>query len=652
MTGEPVEKAHYERSDISVVPAAGVIGEAMVAAHPRGLRPRQVRRATRSARRATTCARYRERIARPPEAPAPARPPAPGAEPVDGGGRRRPGRSRLRRRRLGSRDGPRPRRAAGERQDRRRAAPRPAPRRRRSSTSTRSSSPRAGRPIPAIFAEEGEAGFRARERAAVESLGPPDTAPGLTRVIATGGGDAGGPAQPLVALPRPARGLAGRPAGDPRVAPQAEPRRPAARRGPRPGGDGARARGRRASASTRRPSGSTAWPRSARWRGRSSVTSRTTVTRRDRRSCARRRRSGASRSATGSRAGVGERALAALEARRAIVVSEPRAWEVGGATLAAGARRRRVRGRPDPPPARRGGEDARASSSARRGELARLRAERGDPIVAVGGGALGDAAGFVAATYLRGVPLVHVPTTLVAQLDSSIGGKTAVDLPEGKNLVGAFHQPAAIVIDVAFLGTLPARQLRAALGEAVKMARARRRAAPRAPRRARPGDGVPRGRRAFESGAFAEVVERCAWAKVEVVVADERERGATGGRITLNLGHSRRRTGSRPRPGTAGLLHGEAVAYGLRAACRIGEAVGVTPADRAAQDRGPPRPSRPGGRPAALAGRRRARGDAGGQEGEGRAPAVGPPHRGRRDRDDRRAAGAGRAGDGRRARRA
>ena len=82
-------------------------------------------------------------------------------------------------------------------------------------------------------------------------------------------------------------------------------------------------------------------------------------------------------------------------------------------------------------------------------ELARLRAERGDPLVAIGGGALGDAAGFLAATWLRGVPVIHVPTPLVAQVDASIGGKTAVDLPEGKNLVGAFHQPAAVVVDVA-----------------------------------------------------------------------------------------------------------------------------------------------------------------------------------------------------------
>ena len=198
-------------------------------------------------------------------------------------------------------------------------------------------------------------------------------------------------------------------------------------------------------------------------------------------------------------------------------------------------------------------------------ELARLRVERGEPLVAIGGGALGDAAGFLAATYLRGVPIVHVPTTLVAQIDSSIGGKTGVDLPEGKNLVGAFHQPAAVVIDVAVLRTLPERQRRAALGEAVKMAAL--------------GDERlfellettgPRSRgattAAFESGAVAELVERCAWAKVAVVLADERERDAGGGRITLNLGHSLGHA-LEAAGGYGELLHGEAVAYGLRAAC-------------------------------------------------------------------------------------
>ena len=160
--------------------------------------------------------------------------------------------------------------------------------------------------------------------------------------------------------------------------------------------------------------------------------------------------------------------------------------------------------------------------------------ERGEPLIAVGGGALGDAAGFLAATYLRGIPIIQVPTTLVAQIDSSIGGKTAVDLPEGKNLVGAFHQPAAIVIDVALLAGLPERERRAALGEAVKMAAlGDERLFELLETR---GTAIARGDPAAAAdGSLAELVERCAWAKVEVVAADEKEAAV---RIALNLGHS------------------------------------------------------------------------------------------------------------------
>ena len=214
-------------------------------------------------------------------------------------------------------------------------------------------------------------------------------------------------------------------------------------------------------------------------------------------------------------------------------------------------------------------------------ELAGLRVERSEPLVAVGGGALGDTAGFLAAVYLRGVRFIQVPTTLVAQIDSAIGGKTGVDLPEGKNLVGAFHQPSAIIIDIAMLRTLPERQMRAALGEAVKMAalgdeRLFELLEADGPAIARGDEAV------FASGVVAELVERAGWAKVEVVLADERERGASSGRITLNLGHSLGHA-FEAAGGYGGLLHGEAVAYGLRAASRIGVEAGVTPPERAAR---------------------------------------------------------------------
>src|SRR5207244_9672568 len=152
----------------------------------------------------------------------------------------------------------------------------------------------------------------------------------------------------------------------------------------------------------------------------------------------------------------------------AILVSEPGAWVPAGGTTAApladdGWAIDRVL-LPE-------GEAAKRLSVTEdgAGQLAALRAERAEPLVAIGGGALGDAAGFLAASWLRGVPVIHVPTTLVAQIDSSLGGKTGVDLAAGKNLVGAFHPPAAVVIDIAFLRSLPERQRRAALGEAVKM---------------------------------------------------------------------------------------------------------------------------------------------------------------------------------------
>ncbi|MFQ5341019.1 MAG: 3-dehydroquinate synthase [Anaerolineae bacterium] len=102
------------------------------------------------------------------------------------------------------------------------------------------------------------------------------------------------------------------------------------------------------------------------------------------------------------------------------------------------------------------------------GTLVEARLERGNPVVALGGGVVGDTAGFVAATFLRGVPLVQVPTTLLAMVDSSVGGKVGVDLPQGKNLVGAFKQPALIVADVGTLATLPEQEIRAGLAEVIK----------------------------------------------------------------------------------------------------------------------------------------------------------------------------------------
>jgi 3-dehydroquinate synthase len=205
--------------------------------------------------------------------------------------------------------------------------------------------------------------------------------------------------------------------------------------------------------------------------------------------------------------------------------------------------------------------------------LANAGVERRDLIVAVGGGALTDAAGLLAALYLRGVDWIAVPTTLAAQVDASLGGKTGVDLPEGKNLVGAFHQPQAVISDLAALRTLPVRELIAASAEAVKIAllgdvrlfTVLEEAAPRLVA----GDST-----LHDDGTLAEIVERAGWWKCRVVAADERE---SGERMSLNLGHTLGHALEQA-AGYQNLLHGEAVGYGLRAALQIGVELGVTPA--------------------------------------------------------------------------
>jgi 3-dehydroquinate synthetase/shikimate kinase len=438
-----------------------------------------------------------------------------------------------------------------------------------------------GRQIPAIFAEDGEPAFRALEREAIAALGDPDRDPEIRRVIATGGGAVVDPrnrwalyrGRASVWLDGRPEVLAQRLRRSPHVRPLVAARDPiGALR------DLAAKRERfYAAADIRTPGiaevGSVLDDLERRLGALDPVDAgRITVLLRA--------ETPIGRFVIGegiARAAVGE-SLRQASASRAVLVSEPGAWTAFGEALAAGLATDGWTVETVQLPQ---GEDAKrlAVVESAASQLARLRVERNEPLVAVGGGALGDAAGFLAATYLRGVPVIHVPTTLVAQIDASIGGKTGVDLPEGKNLLGAFHQPTAAVIDIAALRTLPERQRRAALGEAVKMAAL-------GDERLfevleRDGDAIARGdTAAFATGAVAEVVERAAMAKVAVVVADERERDAAGGRISLNLGHSLGHA-VEAAAGYGGLLHGEAVAYGLRAACAIGLAAGVTPPERA-----------------------------------------------------------------------
>ncbi len=196
--------------------------------------------------------------------------------------------------------------------------------------------------------------------------------------------------------------------------------------------------------------------------------------------------------------------------------------------------------------------------------LARQGADRDSVVVALGGGVAGDVAGFLASVYMRGVDFVQVPTTLLAQVDAAIGGKTGVNLAAGKNLVGTFHQPQAVFVDPAVLRTLPKRELRAGLYEALKC-------------------GVIRNPKIFaflethrrrvlrrDSKALAWLITECVCVKAAVVAADERERGL---RRILNFGHTvghalEAETGYRH------FLHGEAVAWGMIAATLMAERLG------------------------------------------------------------------------------
>jgi 3-dehydroquinate synthase len=196
-------------------------------------------------------------------------------------------------------------------------------------------------------------------------------------------------------------------------------------------------------------------------------------------------------------------------------------------------------------------------------ELVRAGADRGTVLVAVGGGVTGDVVGFLASIYMRGVPVFQVPTTLLGQVDSSIGGKTGVDLPEGKNLLGTFYQPSCIWMDPRFLRTLPPELFRQGMAEVIKTAMI--------------GDadlwtfleGESESIHGRDPESLHRVVEACARFKASVVEADETE---SGRRRILNFGHTvghaiERVTGFE-------MAHGDAVSVGMVAACRLSVALG------------------------------------------------------------------------------
>jgi 3-dehydroquinate synthase len=265
-------------------------------------------------------------------------------------------------------------------------------------------------------------------------------------------------------------------------------------------------------------------------------------------------------------AGSLDRAAAWLEPfagkRRLFVVADPQAWRHQGVRLQAGL----------------GGLDhlvlelEAGEENKRLSQIESLAermyaagADRGSCVVTLGGGIAGDVGGFLAASYMRGVDVIHIPTTLLAQVDAAIGGKTGVNLASGKNLVGAFHQPRLVLIDPTTLSTLPEREFRAGLFEVIKYG---------VIWSGKLFELMTAGRRevlARDPAVLEAIIAESARIKAEVVKADEREGGL---RRILNYGHT---LGHALEAETAyrKLLHGEAVAYGMIAAGRLAEALGI-----------------------------------------------------------------------------
>lgn len=249
-----------------------------------------------------------------------------------------------------------------------------------------------------------------------------------------------------------------------------------------------------------------------------------------------------------------ERAAGKLP-QRVFVLTSPDIWALWGDAFAASF--------PEPPitlflPA---GEKHKTIRSAERilREMAKAGGDRGSLLIAFGGGIVGDVGGFVAAIFMRGIRYVQVPTTFLAQVDSSVGGKTGVNLPEGKNLVGSFHHPVAVFADIDVLGTLPDRELRAGLMESVKAGIIRDRSLVRFMEE-HADDVLARDAKALE-----KVIAASIRMKASVVNKDERESGL---RMILNLGHT---VGHAIEQATRykALLHGEAVGWGMIASLYV-----------------------------------------------------------------------------------
>ena len=274
----------------------------------------------------------------------------------------------------------------------------------------------------------------------------------------------------------------------------------------------------------------------------------------------------------GSLSDVGEAISRELGGQRVAVVTTPRVAEAHYRTLATGLARVHLETHeirvPD-------GERAKTLRSAARlyDELIEIAADRDTVLVGLGGGALCDVTGFVASTYMRGVPLVQVPTTLLAQVDASVGGKTAVNHPRGKNLIGTFYQPRLVCIDPDVLATLSPRQRRCGLAEIVKVA-----AIWDAEFFAWLEENIEQTLR-LERAPLCEAIARACSIKAEVVGLDEREVGV---RALLNFGHTLGHA-IETVAGYRRVRHGEAVAMGMAFAARLSHQRGLCAAD--ARDR-------------------------------------------------------------------
>ncbi len=261
----------------------------------------------------------------------------------------------------------------------------------------------------------------------------------------------------------------------------------------------------------------------------------------------------------------GENVARLLETDRVVVVADATVARLHGRRLRRGFRAAGVRIGLwlDIPPGERSKSLARAR--ALYDAFVEAGVDRWTPVVAFGGGVVGDLAGFAASTFMRGLPLVQIPTTVVAQVDSAVGGKTAVNFAAAKNLIGTFHQPRLVIADPSLLATLPARDFRAGLAEAVKIGVTLR------PDLLEHLEANAERILDRDADALAPVVTACVEAKGEVVSRDEKEQDV---RAILNYGHT---VGHALESEARGALrHGEAVAIGMRAAAWVGETLGVS----------------------------------------------------------------------------